>query len=1191
MKNLSKVFVVLSFICFFSNMKAQKYYDDQWKKISENYQKGQFKSNLPLILDMQNHAVKEQNTVQLLKSLKAEFSIVNLTEDDTKNDAASKFFNKIQSIGQDLKGEDKLVYQVLLGGFFGDYYSQNSWKINRRTNVINQDMTQIETWSKLDFKNFLGTHFEELSKQDLALQKIDISKYIEIFQDTKNLNYFPTLYDYKSVQWIGYLKNSAFFTKNELSDNQVKISSVYEVLVDKNSGNAKLHFQHLKLVDECGFTKCKNKKEQLTNLYNSSTEGDYKVIIAQNIIAELQAKQKYEEALSWIEKVKKAYPKSGFLNNIMNQENQILQPYIAIKFENYVLPNKPMHFVAEYKNAGQFALNIYEVKEDFSGFLRFIYNNWEPENYNRLKKTFIRKESFDLPITNDYKNHKTSLDLKPLPSGIYVGEYLINGEVQDKFHFIATNSRIIYQNKNDNNSSEDHLLLANRDNGKIYTRELLEFFEFNNGNYYGEKTGESGKDGVLYFPKSVNKDYYRNYLIRQPKTNDFNLISIYEGGNYYRNTVDENEGHAQIFLDREIYRPGQTVYFKVIATAFGAKDKKEKVVPNLKLNIVLNDANHEEVSKFALTTNEFGSVNGSFVLPQGKLNGQFTIEVDNDDDDILFDISGTKYLRVEEYKRPKFEVDFEPIKEEYQYGKTIELKGKAMMYSGVPLSNTVVNYEIKKYNIRWKYFWWYPRENDNENSILGTVKTNEKGEFTINLELKKEEGLDGVQVDNYEINASVTDINGETQFANTNVKVASVSHYLLISEATDDYFTDDNIKVKVEVKNYNEQKINNSYHVKLSKIKNHDRLYRSNFENEIQDLPVLDKATFVQKFPFDYFSTSEKELKVTNIILNVIQRSEESLDLGKLASGKYKLELFNVEGMDTIKTEKVFEVFDKSQLDVQKPFLKVVEGKSEYSRTEKARFYIYTAIPDALLNIYIQNGDGETHFEQKAIKNGMLLYELALPKDEAINQLNIQFQLVAYNDVQTASENVKITSDKKPLRVEIVTFRDKIQPGSKEKWSVKILGEDKEKVTAEVLANMYDKSLDQFAVNSYQWQPLYDRPYWISQYAINEGLSQKYYSKNLNYYNNIGIVVPRFNWLDGGITYQNFSIRGVSSMPVVADALEGKAAGINVSVDSIKTKNIEEVVAVGYGKKKDKSLENIKVRQNLNETAFFYPNL
>jgi hypothetical protein len=127
-------------------------------------------------------------------------------------------------------------------------------------------------------------------------------------------------------------------------------------------------------------------------------------------------------------------------------------------------------------------------------------------------------------------------------------------------------------------------------------------------------------------------------------------------------------------------------------------------------------------------------------------------------------------------------------------------------------------------------FWWYPRGNDNENSILGEAKTNEKGEFTIKLDLKKDETLEGIQVDNYEINASVTDINGETQSAETNLKVASVSHYIeisdtstsdntrMLSESKSDYFTDENMKFKVETKNYNDQILKKSYTAKLSKL-------------------------------------------------------------------------------------------------------------------------------------------------------------------------------------------------------------------------------------------------------------------------------------------------------------------------------------------------------------------------------------
>ena len=131
--------------------------------------------------------------------------------------------------------------------------------------------------------------------------------------------------------------------------------------------------------------------------------------------------------------------------------------------------------------------------------------------------------------------------------------------------------------------------------------------------------------------------------------------------------------------------------------------------------------------------------------------------------------------------------------------------------------------------------------------------------------------------------------------------------------------------------------------------------------------------------------------------------------------------------------------------------------------------------------------------------------------------------MIAFNDVQTVSQDVKISSDKKPLKIELVTFRDKLQPNSKEKWSVKISGSSTsltDQITAEVLANMYDKSLDQFAVNTYSWQSLYSKPYWISQYGINENLDQKYYSKRLKYFDNFGVNRPDFDWFDGGITYQ-----------------------------------------------------------------------
>ncbi len=1193
MKNITRVFVLLCFFCN-SLIFAQSYYDIQWKKVSENYKTGKYKSNLPIILEIQKQAMKDHNSIQLIRALKAEFSIANQTQDDENNDSVSQFFAKLSTFENDLKGDQKLLFQVLLGEFFNDYYNNESWEINQRTNLNNQDFSQIETWSKLDFKNYLTKHFLNLQSQKAALKKVEMSKYKDIFEENSDMEYFPTLFDWNAANEINFLRNNDLFTPNELKDNHARIIALYDEVIAENQGNSKLYFQHEKSNYNCGFNNCKDRLDQLQDLSNSSTGGDYKVLILAEIMDLLIADEKFIEALQVAADAKKTYPKSGFLNNIKNRENQILNPVLSIKFENHTQANLPIHLVADYKNTERFSLNIYEVREDYQNFLKYVRNSYDKAAFATVKKTLVRKESFDLPNRTDYKSHKTTLEIKPLPTGIYLVDYVVEGSIQQHFYFIATDSKVIYHRKKDNNTKNDILKLVNRENGKAIPAESLKIYEFVNGQTATPFAGQTDQSANFTFP--AQKDYYRYYLIHQPKTNNFNLVQTY--GNVYRSETTEDREKAQIFLDRAIYRPGQTVYFKVIATSFQGESQQESVVAKTKLNIILKDANGDENSIQQLTTNDFGSVSGSFILPKGKLNGQFSIEVDNDDDDSDLFIDGIKYFQVEEYKRPKFEVVLNPVKNEYKYGETIEITGKAMMFSGVPLSNATVNYEIKKKNIRWMYFSWFPRGNDNENSILGSVQTNDKGEFTIKLDLKKDETLDGIQIDNYEINASVTDINGETQSENTNVKVASVSHYLKTEELTD-RFTDEEISVKVEAKNYNDQDLKKSYFVKLSKLIPEERIYRSNFESEIQNLPTLSREEFISKFPHDHFSEHEKEAKVEKVIINGIQKNDEKLSLGKLAAGKYELELYNIEGRDTIRTKEKFEVFDKRFLvDHQKPFLKVIPVKTEIQRSEKAKIYVYSAIPDVILSIYVQNGKGETTTEQRKFKNGVLEYQIPMPKDESIDQLNVQFQIVAFNDVQTESVNLKILSDKKPLRIETVTFRDKLQPNSKEKWTIKILGDDKEEVNAEVLANMYDRSLDQFAVNWYTWQKLYQQYFRMNSYQVNNSLEQEWYNKRVPYLEQKQINFPDFGWFDGGIygrivresmmvAYESETMqKNTMSVPVV---VRGQVAGVQMA-DSSSVSELNEVVVVGYGQTKE-NLDKVAVRENLNETAFFYPNL
>lgn len=1203
MKRFSKIFVVLLLLLNFSAVFAQKYYDEQWKKVAENSQKGAYKSNLPIILDIQKQAMKENNTLQLIQSLKAEFSIVNQTRDDEENNSASQFFSKLQGVEKQLKGEEKIVYEVLLNGFFMDYYNQNLWKINGRANLNSQDVSQIETWSKLDFKNYLTQSFKELDQRKAEMKKVSLAKYQELFSNTKDISFFPTLADWYDLKKVDFLSNNGIFTKNELTENQKQINSIFDELIAQNSGNPKLYFMHQKLQENCNFSQCKDKLDQLKNLVKSNVEGDYKVLIMEDVMNELTGKKKEKEALEIAAQAKSQYPKSPFIENIKNKEEQIKLSSLNIKYEQQTQGNLPIHFVAEYKNLSEFSLNIYEVKEDIKSFLQYSRNSYA-DMFGKVKKNLVRKETYQLSDPKDYQLHKTSLEIKPLPSGIYMVEYLVNegdNEKNQNFYFFVSNNKIIYQSKGDRKYSDNELKLVNSENGKPVINENITFYEFVANTTLNKTDGKTNDKGVFKFPATSNKEYYRTFLIQEPKSNDFQIMQVY--GDDYDTDYDLNEksrSKAQIFIDRAIYRPGQTVYFKVINTKINKEI--ESVNSGLKQKITLMDANGQEVSSQNFTTNEFGSYHGSFILPKGKLNGMFVLKTDGEQEQY-------KNFRVEEYKRPKFEVTFEPIKSEYKYGQTIELKGKAMMFSGVALSNTKVSYEIKKHNIRWKYFWWYPQDDDNENSILGETQTNEKGEFVIRLELKKDEKLDGIQIDNYEINASVTDINGETQSADTQLKVASVSHYIKADEIKD-AFSDENVKVKVETKNYNEQNLKKPYQVKLSRLQAPDRIFRNNFKQAVQDLPKFSKEEFVSKFPHDFYDKNDeiKNWKTSSVIVNGAQKSEESLDLGKLEAGDYQLELYNFEGKDTIKTAQYFSVWDKNSLKPnQKTFLTALQPKNEFSRGEKAKVYVYSAIPDALVNVFVQDGSGKTISEVQKFKNGVLEYMVDIPKDKAVTALNLQFQLVAYNDIQTETINVKIKNTEQPLKIETITFRDKLEPNSKEKWSVKVLGSEKEKINAEVLANMYDMSLDQFAANNFTWENLYLPYSSITMYDVRQNLLTEYYQKRIKYFDGNYVEVPQFNWFD----------RNGLMM------LQGKAAGIKIRgvanpapaapvamADSAVSQNLEEVVVTGYKAKKEmavtnsnvadaeggldedaQELEKVPVRQNLTETAFFYPDL
>ena len=1176
---------------------SQSYYDAQWKKVQDNYKLGKYSSNLPVIKEIKNQAMKDKNTMQLIKALKGEFSIFSLTEDDVKNDSMSQFFARLQEAEKGLSDDDLLLFQVLRIQFVHQFYEREQWEINQRTNINQLDLASIETWSKLDYKNYLGQEYAKLDTQKEKLKSISLTKYKGIFEGEKlDEVYYPYLYDWYAKDYVAFLQNTNLFTPDEISVNRTKADGIVTDLANSSKGDAWLMNQLYKLDYDCAKVQCKDRLAKLKTLYTSETGKEFKGKIAVEIMQELMKNSKLVEAVAVAEVAKVKYKETRFINEVINLENSIKASSLVLFYEEQTQASKPIHIVAETKNLSAFSLNIYQVNSDIDGFFKYSQDSYR-NPFKTVKKELVRKDQFDVQDLKDFKTHKTSLEIKSLPAGIYMVEYVVNNAVAGEFHFLSSENKILYGDRSKGSGMQ--LRLVNNENGKNSAAKSV----ITKTSLYSKPpvttTVTLDKESVFVVPMN-DETYYQAVLIQETGTQNFNFFNL-NRRNYYRSTEEDRvRNWGQIFLDRAIYRPGQIVYFKAITRKI--ENQKETVLSNNSQTIILHDANGEEISRQTFKTNEFGSYNGSFTLPSGKLNGQYSLQVDEPDLDMYASFA------VEEYKRPKFEVTFEPIKDEYKYGQTIEVKGKATMFSGIPMSNSKVNFEIKKQNIRWRYFWWYPRVDELQNSILGEATTNEKGEFTIKVKLEKDEKIEGIQIDNYQINASVTDINGETQSNETSVKVASVTHYIKV-DPIEEASTDKEIKTKVATNNYNDQPLKKSYQVKLSKLKGEDRVLRNNFTHFVQDLPKFSKEEFVKLFPHDQYVANGKSLKnaIEKQIWDKKNQSGDELNLGKLEAGKYQFEVYNIEGKDTIKAVEEFEVWDEKGLAKdQNPFLFVKTLTPEVERNAKAKFLIYSAIPKALVRIYIQDGKGGIRMEEKEITKGVLPYAIDMPQDKTISYVKLQFQLASYNDVQTQEIRVAVKSETKPLKIETTTFRDKLQPGQKERWSVKVSGNDQEKINAEVLANMYDMSLDQFAVNTYSWSS-YVPPSYFDSYAIGNNILSKYYNRRVNTLKTKPIFPPSFYWYDGGLGYTR--LRG--NMAVLESAVE----------DTANMKSIEEVVVVSYriqrktanmaapaapmakaaGQEADAVIDSVvavkedkvkvPMRQNFNETAFFYPNL
>ena len=909
--------------------------------------------------------------------------------------------------------------------------------------------------------------------------------------------------------------------------------------------------------------------------------------------------------------------------NAHNLNNHLMQPHFGFEVEKVNVPDLPFRMLVSYKNIDRIYLRIVPATETLKNAVRDMRG--ENKYWSALAAaTPLKSWNQQLPKNNDLQTHSTEIKIDALPAGEYFVFASANNDFNRSNNILAL--RLTYiSNISFVNNKKDFFVL-HRNTGQPLANAKVQVWQrqYNYQTYKYTKTKladyASDKNGYFAFTKlNDNENRRHNGYLFEIDHGKEKFFMDEEAYNYYYydsyNEGNQKKTSDQVFLftDRSLYRPGQTVYFKGIAIRRQNDGKKSDVIGGYKTTITLYDANQQRVDSIKVSSNEFGSFNGKFTLPASGLNGAFSIRTT--------DRRGYTTIRMEEYKRPRFYVDFEKIKGTYKVNEDVTITGIAKAYAGNNISNANVRYRVVR-QARFPYPWmfwrgWWPRVEPQE-ITNGEVKTDDDGKFEITFkaipDLKVDPKLEPVF--DYKIYADVTDLNGEVRSGDETVSVGYKS--LLLKVNVPDKLAVDSLKqLSIRTENMAGSFEKANVKISISKLKTEQRLLRPRYWQR-PDQFVMNKAEYVQNFPNDIYDNEDdpKSWPVESKLLDQ-SATTDSTGIIKLNKGNFEPGFYIIETTTTDKdgnpvTDKQYvELFNEKQNTPAFPQYILTKAPIAIEPGEKTDIKIGTSADDLFVVKGISKPDTKYDFVKlsKEIKTDVFT---ATEADRG--GYGVSYMFVKHNRVFQSNNTIAVPWTNKDLKVEYSTFRDKTLPGAEEKWSVKISGYKNEKVAAEMLASMYDASLDQFYPHQWNKPSLWFNYYNNTQWNTNNNFASAHANvENTNRFDYKNFE-KRYDWIF------NDAFNGGWYGPI-GRALQGRVAGVNIqSVNqegmrdaslAMPTPAMEEVVTVGFGTQKkadvvgsvvaDTTDENkpvasqqgteTQIRRNFNETAFFFPDL
>lgn len=1258
MKNYATILMLILFAHFSEAQNSD--YNKLWKQVEAFEREELPKSALQIVEQIEALAIKDQNQTQQIKTLlfKSKFALI------LEEDAQLKIVNSFKTAISNKPAPIKNVLENMLATIYWQYFQQNRYKFYNRTKVADKTVaTDFRTWDLQTLFNEIQLHYQQSLKNKELLQQEDLTAYSSILNEqTDSKRYRPTLYDllahnalefyqtpensitkpaYKfEIDDEAYLSDSKTFSKLELRSKdstslELQALKIYQDLIQFHLKNNQLEALTDVNILRYNFVEqhatFQNKDSLLIEAYKTEAEriktheasGLYQFEIANLYYQQGQEYQsgtnktnrwKIKDAEQLCNSIIKRFPKSHAAEKSNILLEQIHQESLSILSESYLPIQLDAKVLVTYKNLNTLDFNVYKLSENqFKTFSKTYKQEEQLKFINKLKADASWKS--ELKNELDFQQHSTEILLPKLDNGRYLIVAKINNN-QNTFAFNTfqvTNIAVVEKTEQDKQVYQ----FIDRNNGKPLSNLDIQITYFknyrdntNNKNYTTNALGE------IELIKGSNT--WSNIHIEASCSDEKAFFGdYYLNRKYERNTYKEHY-RGFIFTDRSIYRPGQIVYFKGIGIKI--EDGKSEVIPNELFYLELYDTNNDLISELELKSNEFGSVSGEFILPNSGLNGNYSIEFYGEKNDV--DVK--HYFSVEEYKRPKFEAQFKPVTETYKVNDSVTVTGQALAYAGSNITNAKVVYRVhrKVQYPRW-YYWYRPAYISEPQEIThGEAITNNKGEFEITFKAIPDSSVDkdNLPIFNYEVTADVTDLNGETRSTTT---IVNVGYHALIATVSVDATLDKlnkEQKLNIDTKNLNGEFVPAQGTIKIYKLKAPDYVLRPR-PWKAPDYQMLSETEFKNMFPYEAYKdeNNPNNWKKGALVFEKSFNTEKSkeIELGnikKWESGQYVIELeskdrFGQEVKDETRTT-LFSETDKTLADKQ--LFSMSSNKKDYQINDIVELTLGSSAENLSVTVEIEKNKQTVNTYIIQLNNNKKTINIPVTKED-LGGFAVHYSFAYANSFESGTTSISVPYPKTDLEIETTTFRDKLQPGQEETWSFKIKGPKGEQVSAELLASMYDMSLDQFKPHLWDFNPIH-LPTYRSYNHRNARISfstEGFRVQNMQRYH---AYYPQNNydqldWFGFYFGYNNqFEILYKSSeleeeVVITANGInkERKAIGYAVSkpdsedveMDAMENEEViiedEETDNATNPSKED--FTQVTIRKNLQETAFFFPQL